>query len=50
MNSTTTTARPGIYARGTETVDTILRAALDLLIDEGATAFTIRRIAARWGA
>lgn len=47
MNSTTTTARPGIYARGTETVDTILRAALDLLIDEGATAFTIRRIAAR---
>ncbi|WP_288456632.1 TetR family transcriptional regulator [uncultured Sphingomonas sp.] len=47
MNSTTTIARPGIYARGTETVDTILRAALDLLIDEGATAFTIRRIAAR---
>jgi AcrR family transcriptional regulator len=39
-------ARPGIYARGTETVDAILKAALSVLIDEGATAFTIRRIAA----
>jgi len=39
--------RPGIYARGTETVDSILRAALSVLIDEGASAFTIRRIAAR---
>lgn len=38
--------RPGIYARGTETVDAILKAALSVLIDEGATAFSIRRIAA----
>ncbi|HEX7853424.1 MAG TPA: TetR family transcriptional regulator C-terminal domain-containing protein [Sphingobium sp.] len=38
--------RPGIYSRGTETVDSILKAALSVLIDEGAAAFTIRRIAA----
>lgn len=42
-------ARPGIYARGSETVDAILKAALDILIDEGAERFTIRRIAARCG-
>ena len=42
-------ARPGIYARGTETVDSIIEAALAVLIDEGAAAFTIRRIAARCG-
>lgn len=42
----TAPTRPGIYARGTETVDSILKAALSVLIDEGATAFTIRRIAA----
>ncbi|NWK97001.1 TetR family transcriptional regulator [Sphingobium lactosutens] len=42
-------ARPGIYARGTETVDAILKAAQEVLIDEGADAFTIRRIAARCG-
>lgn len=40
------TARPGVYARGTETVDAILKAALSVLIEEGASAFTIRRIAA----
>ncbi|WP_311268329.1 TetR/AcrR family transcriptional regulator [Sphingobium sp. WCS2017Hpa-17] len=40
-------SRPGIYARGSETVDQILKAALDVLIDEGADAFTLRRIAAR---
>lgn len=39
--------RPGIYTRGAETVDLILKAALDVLIDEGAAAFTLRRIAAR---
>jgi AcrR family transcriptional regulator len=39
--------RPGVYARGAETVDLILKAALDVLIDEGAGAFTLRRIAAR---
>jgi AcrR family transcriptional regulator len=47
MPQLTAPARPGIYARGTETVDAILKAALDVLIDEGATCFTIRRIAAR---
>lgn len=41
--------RPGVYARGTETVDAILKAALSVLIDEGAGAFTIRRIAAACG-
>ncbi|WP_242129456.1 TetR family transcriptional regulator C-terminal domain-containing protein [Sphingobium sp. Sx8-8] len=41
--------RPGIYARGSETVDAILRAALNVLIDEGAGAFTIRRVAAACG-
>lgn len=41
--------RPGTYVRGTETVDAIIRAALRVLIDEGAGAFTIRRIAAECG-
>jgi AcrR family transcriptional regulator len=41
--------RPGIYPRGAETVDLILKAALDVLINEGAEAFTLRRIAARSG-
>jgi AcrR family transcriptional regulator len=42
-------ARPGVYLRGTETVDAILKAALSVLLDEGAAAFTIRRIAAACG-
>ena len=41
--------RPGTYARGTETVDAILQAAHDVLIEEGASAFTIRRIATASG-
>lgn len=41
--------RPGVYARGAETVDLILKAALEVLIDEGAGAFTLRRIAAKCG-
>lgn len=41
--------RPGTYVRGTETVDAIIKAALRVLIDEGAGAFTIRRIAAECG-
>jgi len=41
--------RPGTYARGSETVDAILKAALTVLIEEGASAFTIRRIAAECG-
>ncbi len=44
-----TRARPGIYSRGSETVDSILKAALSVLIDEGAAAFTIRRIASACG-
>lgn len=47
--ATAATNRPGTYARGTETVDAILKAALSVLIDEGASAFTIRRIAAECG-
>ena len=43
------TGRPGTYARGAETVDAILKAALNVLIAEGAGAFTIRRIAAECG-
>lgn len=42
-------SRPGTYARGTETVDAILKAAHDVLIEEGASAFTIRRIASASG-
>ncbi len=42
-------ARPGVYVRGAETVDLILEAALAVLVDEGASAFTLRRIAARCG-
>lgn len=45
----TTLPRPGHYARGAETVDQILDAAMDVLIDEGAGAFTLRRIATRCG-
>lgn len=41
--------RPGTYVRGTETVDAIIKAALRVLIDEGAGAFTIRRIASECG-
>ena len=47
MNEMSAVPRPGVYVRGTETVDAILKAALSVLVDEGATAFTIRRIAAR---
>jgi AcrR family transcriptional regulator len=41
--------RPGIYSRGSETVDAILKAALHVLIEEGASAFTLRRIAQQCG-
>ena len=41
--------RPGIYARGSDTVDQILAAALRVLIDEGSSAFTLRRVAAECG-
>lgn len=37
--------RPGVYACGTDTVNSILKAALHILIDEGSAAFTLRRIA-----
>lgn len=38
--------RPGKYIRGSKTVETILQAAVQVLIEEGSTAFTLRRIAA----
>lgn len=38
--------RPGKYSRGSQTVDKILQAALHVLIEEGSSAFTLRRIAA----
>ena len=44
-----TLVRPGIYARGSDTVDAILKAALHVLIEEGAAAFTLRRIATECG-
>ncbi len=41
--------RPGVYARGADTVDTIIKAALRVIIDEGSSAFSIRRIGAECG-
>ena len=41
--------RPGVYSRGSDTVDAILQAALKVLIEEGAQAFTLRRIASECG-
>jgi len=41
--------RPGVYSRGSDTVDAILKAALHVLIEEGASAFTLRRIASECG-
>lgn len=41
--------RPGISPRGTETVSAILEAARRVLVEEGASAFTLRRIAAECG-
>jgi AcrR family transcriptional regulator len=49
VDSPSAAGRPGTYLRGTETVDAILKAALRVLINEGAGAFTIRRIAAECG-
>lgn len=46
LQLTPAATRPGTYARGSETVEAILQAALNVLLDEGASAFTIRRIAA----
>lgn len=40
-------SRPGKYSRGSATVETILQAALHVLIEEGSSAFTLRRIAAQ---
>jgi AcrR family transcriptional regulator len=41
--------RPGVYSRGSDTVTAILKAALHVLVEEGASAFTLRRIAAESG-
>lgn len=38
-------SRPGVYSRGSDTVDAILKAALHILIEEGMASFTLRRIA-----
>lgn len=43
------TPRVGGYARGQEGLEQILRAALDILIDDGSKALTFRNIAARCG-
>jgi AcrR family transcriptional regulator len=40
-------SRPGKYSQGSKTVETILQAALHVLIEEGSGAFTLRRIAAQ---
>ena len=44
-----TLSRPGVYARGSDTVNAILKAALKILIEEGAAAFTLNRIASECG-
>jgi len=49
LQTETAPQRPGVYSRGTETVDAILKAAHMVLIEEGAAAFTVRRIAAACG-
>jgi AcrR family transcriptional regulator len=42
-------ARPGAYARTAETIEQILNATLDVLIEEGYAALTMRRVAAKCG-
>jgi AcrR family transcriptional regulator len=49
ISAVTRLARPGVYACGSDTVNAILKAALHILIDEGAAAFTLRRIAGECG-
>lgn len=41
--------KPGVYSRGAETVNAILKAALHVLVEEGASAFTLQRIATECG-
>ncbi|WP_174285670.1 TetR/AcrR family transcriptional regulator [Sphingomonas bacterium] len=41
--------RQGAYACSVETIEQILRAALNVLVEEGSRAFTLRRIAAACG-
>ena len=41
--------KPGVNPRGAETVDAILKAALHVLVEEGSSAFTLRRIAEQCG-
>lgn len=47
--TTTRRRKPGIYSRGADTVDAILKAALHVLVEEGAAAFTLNRIATECG-
>ncbi|CAN5395172.1 hypothetical protein BH10PSE12_BH10PSE12_13620 [soil metagenome] len=42
-------ARPGAYACGIETIESILQGALNVLVEEGSHAFTLRRIASECG-
>lgn len=49
IRTTTARVRPGIYARGADTVDAILKAAKHVLVEEGASAFTLQRIATQCG-
>lgn len=49
IRATPTRVRPGIYARGADTVDAILKAAKHVLVEEGASAFTLQRIATQCG-
>jgi AcrR family transcriptional regulator len=42
-------ARPGSYACGIETIESILQGALNVLVEDGYRAFTLRRIAGECG-
>lgn len=41
--------KPGVYSRGAETVNAILKAALHVLVEEGSGTFTLQRIATECG-
>lgn len=49
IRTTAQPVRPGVYARGADTVDAILKAAKHVLVEEGASAFTLQRIATQCG-
>jgi AcrR family transcriptional regulator len=49
ISTTRALERPGVYARGSGTVDLILKAALNVLTEEGSAGFTLRRVASECG-